>query len=308
MRTTFRFTPAWLMTGVMVLVGCGDRTPRRAIASETDSTNAVVSVEPESTTGSSVTPAPIVPASFAEAEVAYRNKRYEEAVAGFAHHTTRRPSNPWGFYMLGLSAWKAGDLTSAADAFRQALTLDSTHVKSYLNLSRVLIESGQPDSAMEYLNTVLRVDETLGEAYRLIGRVHDAKGELDEAVTAYREALSLDSTDVWSMNNLGLVQIHQGAFDDALRPLARAVELSPEVGTFQNNLGIALERTGHFSAAADANRAAIAADSNFTKAQTNLDRVSGLQEDPNTPPVDLKVLSQEFGRGRRLADDEHEDC
>jgi Flp pilus assembly protein TadD len=297
------------MAGLMVLAGCGDKTPRQAIARETDSTNAVVSVEPESTTGSSVTPAPIVPATFAEADIAFREKRYDEAVDGFAAYTTRRPSNPWGFYMLGLSAWKAGDLPGAEGAFKQALTLDTTHVKSYLNLSRVLLESGQPDSAMGYLNTVLGIDETLGEAYRLIGRVHDAKGELDEAVTAYREALSLDSTDVWSMNNLGLVLIHQGAFDDALRPLARAVELSPEVGTFQNNLGIALERTGHFIAAADAYRAAIAADSIFTKAQVNLDRVSGLKEDPNTPPIDLEVLSQEFGRQVGASqNDESEDC
>lgn len=288
MWSTFRFTPAWLVTGLMVLAGCGDKTPRPAIASETDSTNGVVSVEPEST--------PIVPASFEEAEAAFRAKRYDEAVAGFAAYTTRRPSNPWGFYMLGLSSWKAGDLTSAEDAFRQALSLDSTHVKSYLNLSRVLLESGQPDSAMAYLDAVLRIDETLGEAYRLIGRVHDAKGELVEAVTAYHEALSLDSTDVWSMNNLGLVLIHQGAFDEALGPLAHAVVWSPEVATFQNNLGIALERTGHFRAAEDAYRAALVADSGFTKASVNLERVTALQEDPNIPPVDVQTLSEEFGK------------
>jgi Tfp pilus assembly protein PilF len=280
----------------MVLAGCGDKTPKQAIAKEPDSTTVVVTVEPESTTGSSVTPAPIVPASFAEADDAFRGKRYDEAVAGFAAYTTRRPSNPWGFYMLGLSSWKAGDLTNAEDAFKQALTLDTTHVKSYLNLSRVLIESGQPDSAMGYLNTVLRIDEGLGEAYRLIGRVHDAKGELVEAVTAYHEALSLDSTDVWSMNNLGLVLIHQGAFDEALRPLARAVVRSPEVATFQNNLGIALERTGHFRAAADAYRAALVADSSFAKASVNLERVTALQEDPDIPSVDLQTLSEEFGK------------
>jgi Flp pilus assembly protein TadD len=296
MRTTFRFTPAWLVAGLMVLAGCGDKTPKQAIAKEPDSTTVVVTVEPESTTGSSVTPAPIVPASFAEADAAFRGKRYDEAVAGFAAYTTRRPSNPWGFYMLGLSSWKAGDLMNAEDAFKQALTLDTTHVKSYLNLSRVLIESGQPDSAMGYLNTVLRIDEGLGEAYRLIGRVHDAKGELVEAVTAYHEALSLDSTDVWSMNNLGLVLIHQGAFDEALRPLARAVVRSPAVATFQNNLGIALERTGHFRAAADAYRAALVADSGFAKASVNLERVTTLQEDPNIPPVDLQTLSEEFGK------------
>ena len=291
MITTLRFTPAWLVAGLFVLAGCGDKTPKQANAKEPEP---AVSVTSETTSAASETSTPVGPVSFEAAESSFRARRYDEAVSGFAAYTSSHPSNPFGFYMLGLAAWKAGDLARAEDALRQALALDSTHVKSYLNLSRVLLDAGQPDSALGYLDAVLRIDETLGVAYRLIGRAHDAKGEPDQAVTAYHEALVLDSSDVWSMNNLGLVLIHQGAFEDALRPLARAVDLSPEVATFQNNLGMALERTGHFTAAAEAYRAAITADSGFTKAQINLDRVAGLTKDPNVAPIDLKVLSQGF--------------
>ncbi|HJQ65220.1 MAG TPA: tetratricopeptide repeat protein [Gemmatimonadales bacterium] len=291
MITTFRFTPAWLVAGLFVLAGCGDKSPKQANAKEPTPETSTMVVPPESTSTPS---APVGPVSFASAESSFRARRYDEAVAGFESYTSSRPTNQFGFYMLGLSAWKAGDLPKAEASLRQSIILDSTHVKSYLNLSRVLLDENQPDSAIGVLEVVLRIDETLGEAYRLIGRAHDAKGEPDRAVTAYHEALVLDSTDVWSMNNLGLVLIHQDAFDDAVRPLARAVELAPEVATFQNNLGIALERTGHFTAAADAYRAAIAADSGFSKAQVNLDRVAGLKEDPNIGPIDLKVLAQGF--------------
>lgn len=291
MITTLRFTPLWLVTGLAMIVGCGDKTPKQAKAKEL--------VVPESTSVPSPTPvstAPVstAPVSFESADSAFRARRYGEATTGFTAYTRAKPSSPWGFYMLGLSSWKSGDLSGAEAAFRQALSLDSTHVKSYLNLSRVLIEAGQPDSAVEYLNTVLRIDETLGEAYRLMGRAHDAKGEMNEAVTSYHEALSLDSGDVWSMNNLGLALIRQGAYDDALRPLSRAVGLEPGVATFQNNLGMALERTGHFTLAADAYRAALEADSGFSKAAVNLQRVSTLKEDPNVSSIDLKVLSQQF--------------
>jgi tetratricopeptide (TPR) repeat protein len=290
MITALRFTPAALVAGLMVLAGCGDRTPRQAVAKEPETPAPGVSVAPAST------PAPVrvVPATYDESEQAYRERRYADAVEGFTAYTAHRPGNAWGFYMLGLASWKVGDLPGAEQAFRQALTIDSTHVKSYLNLSRVLLDAGQPDSAIDALNAVLQIDESLGVAYRLMGRAHDAKGELDQAVTAYHEALVLDSTDVWSMNNLGLVLIHQQAFDEALRPLARAVQLSPEVATFQNNLGMALERTGHYTQAAEAYRAAISADSGRTKAAVNLQRVSGLKEDVNNPPVDLSGLAQEF--------------
>ena len=288
-----RFTPTWLVAGLFVLAGCGDKTPKQASAKET--------VPPESTltpvqpaAQPAATPTPATPVTFAGADSAYRAKRYGEAVSGFTTYTQNKPSNPFGFYMLGLSAWKSGDLKTAEQAFRQSLTLDSTHVKSYLNLSRVQIEAGQPDSALVTLEQVLKIDESSSEAYRLQGRAHDALGEAAAAVRSYHEALSLAPRDVWSMNNLGLSLIHQGAFDDALRPLARAVQLEPGVATFQNNLGMALERTGHYGAAADAYRSAVSIDSTFGKASINLQRVQSLTEDPNTPTLDLKVLAQQF--------------
>jgi Flp pilus assembly protein TadD len=295
MITTLRFTPAWLATGLFLLAGCGDKSPKQAVAKETTPSVPAVSVTPES----EPTPAPAVsatPVTFESAEQAFRERRYADAVEGFTAYTARRPGNAWGFYMLGLSSWKGGDLTGAEAAFRQALTLDSTHVKSYLNLSRVLLESNQPDSAQATLETVLRIDDSLGEAYRLLGRAHDAKGETDDAVTAYHRALTLDTSDVWSMNNLGHLLIQQGAFEDALWPLARATQLAPEVATFQNNLGIALERTGHYVLAAGAYRAALSADSTFAKASVNLERVTALSEGPDTPSVDLHVLAEDFQR------------
>ncbi len=294
MITTLRFTPTWLVAGLFVLAGCGDKTPKQASAKETVPPESSITPVQPAAQPSGATPAPVEPVTFAGADSAYRSRRYGDAVSGFTAYTHSKPSNPFGFYMLGLSAWKAGDLQTAEQAFRQSLALDSTHVKSYLNLSRVQIESSHPDSALLTLEQVLKIDETSGEAYRLQGRAHDALGESTAAVKSYHEALSLDPQDVWSMNNLGLSLIHQGAFEDALRPLSRAVELEPGVATFQNNLGMALERTGHFTAAADAYRSAVSIDSTFGKASINLQRVQSLKEDPNTPALDLKVLSQQF--------------
>lgn len=289
MIPTLRFTPTWLAAWVLVLGGCGDKTPKQAIAKET--------VVPESTvtsTPSQPEPTPVEPVTYAGADSAYRAKRYSDAVSGFTSYTRNKPSNPFGFYMLGLSAWKSGDLKTAEQAFRQSLSLDSTRVKSWLNLSRVQIEAGQPDSALVTIEQALQVDETSSEAYRLQGRAHDALGESAAAVKSYHEALSLAPRDVWSMNNLGVSLIHQGAFDDALRPLARAVQLEPGIATFQNNLGMALEHTGHFSAATDAYRSAVTIDSTFGKASSNLQRVQSLKEDPNTPTLDLKAVAQQF--------------
>ena len=295
MLSTLRFTPTWLVACLFVFAGCGDKTPKQAIAKETVVPESTATpVEPAGQPVETPTPTPVEPVTYAGADSAYRARRFSDAVSGFTAYTRNKPSNPFGFYMLGLSAWKSGDLKTAEQAFRQSLTLDSTHVKSYLNLSRVQIDAGQPDSALVTLEQALQVDETSSEAYRLQGRAHEALGQSAAAVKSYHEALSLSPRDVWSMNNLGLALIRQGAFDDALRPLARAVQLEPDVATFQNNLGMALEHTGHFSAAADAYRAAVSIDSTYGKASSNLQRVQSLQEDPNTPALDLKALAQQF--------------
>jgi Flp pilus assembly protein TadD len=294
MITTLRFTPTWLVACLFALGGCGDKTPKQASAKETvvaESTGAPVQPAAQPAVEA---PTPVEPVTYAGADSAFRAKRYGDAVSGFTTYTRNTPSNPYGFYMLGLSAWKSGDLKTAEQAFRQSLSLDSTHVKSYLNLSRVQIDAGQPDSALVTLEQALKIEQTSSEAYRLQGRAHEALGESAAAVKSYHEALSLSPRDVWAMNNLGLSLIHQGAFDDALRPLARAVQLEPGVATFQNNLGMALERTGHFTAASDAYRAALSIDSTFTKASNNLQRVQSLKEDPNTPMLDLKVVAQQF--------------
>lgn len=244
--------------------------------------------------GSPVESVPIGPVSFERAESSFTARRYDEAVGLFTVYTRDFPENPWGFYMLGLSTWKAGDRAGAEQAFRKTLALDSTHLKGRLNLSRVLIESDRPDEALEQLELVRVGDSTLGEVHRLIGRAHATRGDVEQAIAAYQRAIVLDTSDVWAMNNLGLVLIQQGRAGEALGPLARATALRPTSPVFQNNLGTALEATGHRIAAGIAYGAALAADSTYEKARISLERMSTVDESVPDSPIDLDQVAREF--------------
>jgi Flp pilus assembly protein TadD len=232
--------------------------------------------------------------SFEEAESAFRERRYGDAVNLFTGYVGRRPENPWGHYMLGLSAWKAGEHAKAERAFEEALRLDPKHVKSLLNWSRVLLETGRPDQALEKIEAALATDSTSSDVFRLRGLALAELGCPEDAIEAYRRAIVLDDQDAWSMNNLGLVLIREGRFEEALGPLARAVEIRQDVPTFWNNLGIALERTGHLRAAEEAYRKAFAADAGYEKASVSLARVEVLSEDSTVQPIDLAVLARGF--------------
>ncbi|MBI4500361.1 MAG: tetratricopeptide repeat protein [Gemmatimonadetes bacterium] len=234
------------------------------------------------------------PVSFNDAEAAYEQKQFDDAVKLFKGYTTQKPENAWGHYMLGLSAWKTRDFGQAESEFLRALELDPTHVRSRYNLARVYLDQEEPAKAAEQIESALKIDSTSAEGFRLLGRARDELGLLKEAEQAYREALKRDNRDFWSMNNLGLNFISQDRAGEAVGVLSRAVQLQPEKALFRNNLGMALELNGYFVDAGKAYQAAVEKDSSYQKAIDNLARVSGHEDKPGLPPLDLDVLAQNF--------------
>jgi Flp pilus assembly protein TadD len=285
-----------MVLAAYVIAACNDKNPDQARASEpVAKPPATVSVSTVSTRPTD-TPALVIsgPVTFELADSAYRERRYDDATTLFKAYTESRPTNGWGFYMLGLSAWKSGDREQAESAFVQALALDSTHLKSHLNLSRVLLEEGKTDSALVHIEQAIALDSTSSEPLRLQGRAFEAQGKSDDAIVAYQHAIVKDDSDTWAMNNLGMLYVRVGRYEDAIGPLARANELADKVATFRNNLGMALELTGRFEQSAEQYRAAVAIEGTYGKAVANLQRVELVKQDPSITPVDLTERSKQF--------------
>jgi predicted Zn-dependent protease len=250
-------------------------------ASHVDTETTPVRVEPKVTTS----------VSFKDGESAFHAGQYDEAVKAFKGYTGTKPENPWGHYMLGLSAWKSKDLDQAEGEFLKVIELDPSHLKSRLNLARVYLDKGELDKSMEQIESVLKVDSFNVEGFRLLGRVSEEQDKLVEAEQAYRQALKLDGQDSWSMNNLGLVLIKQKRADESIGMLARAVEIKPENSRFQNNLGMSLELNGYFTGAAKAYQTAVELDGSYQKAIDNLARVTGRADKTE---FNLAELAQNF--------------
>jgi tetratricopeptide (TPR) repeat protein len=243
------------------------------------------------------------PVSFADGEAAYRAKNYADATRLFEAYTMQKPRNAWGHYMLGLSAWKSGDLTKSESAFETSLRIDPKHLKSFVNLSRVLIEQKRYDDAIGKLTKAGEIDPESATVPRLMARAYSAKGDMDQAIDAYRMAIVLDGSDAWSMNNLGLLYLELGFPADALPWLAKAVETKDNVAVFHNNLGMALEHSGRFVAAATAYKGALDADPNYGKAKQNLLRVEAVKGGPEEP-FDLAALARGTDENRKVDGDE----
>lgn len=279
MKPRSRVTTVLLMTTVAA-VGCSKQgTTSETKAGSPAGVPSTLDYDFSKTTASSEdsvagnAPKAVESASFTDGETAYQAKKYGEATAIFERYVGARPKNPWGHYMLGLSAWKNGDLAKAEQAFEQALAVDPNHVKSLLNESRVFIELKRHDEAIDRLTRAEAIEPDSVQLLRLLARTYTAQGRTDEAIATYRRAIEVNELDVWSMNNLGLLLLETNKADEALPLFERAVERRSDVAAFQNNLGMALEHTGRFRAAATAYTSALAADPGYARAKQNLARV-----------------------------------
>lgn len=232
--------------------------------------------------------------TYEKAEEAYLAGRYGEAVELFTAYTKRRDENHWGWYMLGLSARRAGDPDLAAEALERSLEIAPGHVKSMLNLARVRLDAGRAEGALEILEGALEADQESNAAYRLRGVALGELGRSDEAAESYRLAIAIDGNDAWSMNNLGHLHIEEGEFEKALPPLALATRIDSTVAVFWNNLGMVLERSGDFRAAEKAYDSALNADEGHEKAFANWTRVREVDEEPGIGKVDLAAAAESF--------------
>jgi predicted Zn-dependent protease len=273
---------------LLVAAACG-RPHHEATSVATSEPTPPTPVASAGAVATAAPPSPVV--SFATAESTYKNQDYKTSADQFEGYTTTHPDNAWGFYMLGLSAWKAGDLPRAQQAFEAALVRDPRHVKTLVNLGRVLLASDQPDSALARASDAVALDSGSADAWRVLGRAAGQLGRIDSALDAFRTAIAIDPRDRWAMNDMGLVLIDAGRYNEAIGPLAMAVGIDSTSPVFENNLGLALERTGHPTSAATAYQRALDVDSTYTKAQVSLDRV---KDATDTEPVDLAAFRDAF--------------
>ena len=232
--------------------------------------------------------------TYAEAELAYHEGDFDGATNLFEAYCINHPDNAWGHYMLGLAAWKAGDAEEAELALKTALAIKPDHLKSMVNLGRVLLDLERPQEALAQIEAAAAIDPASVAVKRVLSRTYHNLGLLDQAVAGYRATLTIDENDLWSLNNMGLVLIQQERFAEALPPLARAAQIDSLDSSIQNNLGIALERTGHHQAAAAAYTRALAGDQDHDRASISLARVSDLAATMPGEPVDLAALAADF--------------
>jgi tetratricopeptide (TPR) repeat protein len=157
----------------------------------------------------------------------------------------QHPSQPNFFIELGDAQRHSGNLSSAINAYRQALSLDPLSSRAQR-----------------------RLGATLGIA-----------GQGDEAVTVLQKALEHEPNNALLWYELALIESRAGKRDQAIEHLRKALQLKPDFADAENNLGSNLAQIGNQQGAEAAFRAALTINPYDAASRANLGRLLAGESD-----------------------------
>lgn len=148
------------------------------------------------------------------------------------------PGNALLYNLLGQLWLASKDAEQAAEAFKNAVKIDSSLMPAYMSLGSLYQEAGKHDQAITEFEAVLAKDPRNVQAYVLLGTLYEMRKEHDKAITQYQSALKIDSKLAPAANNLAWILAEQGKdLDVALSYAQTARHQRPDDPNIADTLG-----------------------------------------------------------------------
>ncbi|MFY9287776.1 MAG: tetratricopeptide repeat protein [Alphaproteobacteria bacterium] len=145
------------------------------------------------------------------------------------------PNEPNALHLLGVVAWKRGDLPAAHSHIQKAIQLHPTVAAYHSNLAGVLRQMGMTDEAIASYEKSLLLDPKHEVARKELALTLHQQGmaaskdkNWDLAQKAYSRVLELDPNNVATLNNLAAVVQHLNDRNAAYGYYRRALEAAPD--------------------------------------------------------------------------------
>jgi Flp pilus assembly protein TadD len=127
----------------------------------------------------------------------------------------RPPSEAERRFREGLARTRAGELEGAVAAYREALTLEPSHIRARNNLAVLLDRAGDHEGAAGHLRRALELDPENSELLSNLGAALGSLGRFDEAEKELKRAARLDPTRTDVRANLGILYLRRGLCEPA---------------------------------------------------------------------------------------------
>ena len=174
--------------------------------------------------------------------------------------------------VLGVALEGQGKYSEAAQAYRNALSIDRGVAEIHFNLGSVYSQLGMLDEAIESYRRAAALKPNLAVAYFNLGIALQQQGKLEESVAAYRRAIAIEPGFYEAYGNLGTVLQRQGKLVDAVACYEKGLAIHADPRGFFN-LGTALRDQGRHEDAAAVYLKALALDPRYADAHNNLGEI-----------------------------------
>jgi superkiller protein 3 len=137
-------------------------------------------------------------------------------------------NSPELHFLLGVALYSSGLVDSSEAFFRQAIEMDSTYTRAYVNLGIVLDTQRKSVEAEFMYKKALEIDPSDELANCHLGFIYHTRGMQSEAIKYYLEALRLNPNSAQAHYNLGLAFADARIFQEALHEWEIVIEQDPD--------------------------------------------------------------------------------
>jgi tetratricopeptide (TPR) repeat protein len=156
---------------------------------------------------------------------------------------------------------KAGKLSQAIDAYKQAILADPRNPAIFIELARIQILAGKYEDAVTNAENALLLNPTLSMAYAVKASALDYVSNYPDAVVAVTKAIELDPNNAYAYAIYAEILLDQGQYEDlqtAIDLSQKAAALDPTALETHRARGYVLFNTGNFPESVSEYQAAIA--------------------------------------------------
>jgi arylsulfatase A-like enzyme/Flp pilus assembly protein TadD len=184
-------------------------------------------------------------------QVATRQRRWEEAAAGFERSLELNPEFDQAMMGLGRALSFLSQSDRAKSLLRRALALNPKNVSAYYELARVQAKEDLTASTRT-LTQLLAIQPQFAPALRERGMMRIGLKQYSAASQDLQAAMELGLTDPATYNFLGIAYSNSGRFDEAIGSYESALAAKPDYAEAHLNLALAYQRKGEMEKARQA--------------------------------------------------------
>ena len=174
----------------------------------------------------------------------HQQSRYAEGIKEAQRLIKSFPGEMMLFNILGVCLEQEGAFQKAADAYKQALSINPAIPELQFNLGAMLYALSEPKKAIHHYEEAIRLNPNFTEAYFNLGTLYQSQSEYSQAINAYEKALTIQPGFYEALANIGTIKQLQGRLDEAIEILYDGV------AQFEDNPLLQLILSGYLFATA----------------------------------------------------------